>query len=174
MRPLPKRKDRRSLARTSALFPTLFCMTNGSRRTPIASSVPGPSASAIKRHYTHPPTRFCAFASRLRVRAGCISHVRCSYPRYHSPMQSVCASSRASAHFPLIGGPQYVVVPHLWNLEFLPPLLCLSALTLQLLSDVRFATKLMARSSGVATVPQSTTSLARGPAGTNLALRSNP
>jgi hypothetical protein len=36
-------------------------------------------------------------------------------------MQSVCASSRASAHFPLIGGPRYVVIPHIWNLEFLRP-----------------------------------------------------
>ena len=133
----------------------------------------GPSASAIKRHYTHPPTRFCAFASRLRARVGYISHVRCLYPRYHSPMQSVCASSRASAHFPLIGGPRYVVIPHMWNLEFFRPLLRLSTLTSQLLSDVHFATKLMALSSGAATVPQSTTSLARGPAGTNLALRFN-
>ena len=55
----------------------------------------------------------------------------------------------------------------------LSPSVFVQMLTSQLLSDVRFATKLMARSSGAATVPQSTTSLARGPAGTNLALRSN-
>src|SRR5579863_7791787 len=108
MRPLPKRKDCRGLACTSAPFPTLFCMTDGFRRTPIAFSVLGQSTRAIKRHYTHPPTLSCAFASRLRVRVGCISHVPCSYPRYHSLTQSVCASSRASAHFPLIVGPRCV------------------------------------------------------------------
>ena len=43
----------------------------------------------------------------------------------------------------------------------------------QLRSDVRYATKLAVRSSVAATVRQSTTYPARGPAGTNSALRSN-
>ena len=87
------------------------CITDLFRRTPIVCSVLGLSASATKRQYNHLLTRSCAFVSPLRVRAGCTSHVRCSYPRYHSPMQSVCASSRASARFPLIAGPQCVTCP---------------------------------------------------------------
>lgn len=74
------------------------------RRTPIACSVLGPSASVTRRRFTHLPIRSCAFASQLRVRAGYTSPVRCSYPKYHSPTQSVCASLRASARFPLIAG----------------------------------------------------------------------
>ena len=85
-----------------------FYMTNRFRRAPIACSVLGPSASVTRRHSTHLPTRSCAFASQLRVRAGCTSPVRCSYPKYHSPTQSVCASSRGLVRFLLIAGLQCV------------------------------------------------------------------
>src|SRR5260370_550557 len=71
-----------SLVRLYPIIPAT-CITDHLHRTPIVCSVLGPSASAsaTKRHHTHLPIRSCVFASRLRVRAGCTSRVRCSYPR---------------------------------------------------------------------------------------------
>jgi GATA zinc finger len=110
VRPLPKRKDRGSLARTSTSFILTFIGFTYFRRIPIACFVLGPSVTAKKRQTILQPTHFYAFVSLLRVRVGCTSHVQCLCPRCHSPTPSVCASSRVSARFPRIAGPRCVTV----------------------------------------------------------------
>jgi GATA zinc finger len=110
VRPLPKRKDRGSLARTSISFILPSIGFTYFRRIPIACFVLGPSVTATERQTILQPTRFYAFVSLLRVRVGCTSHVQCLYPRCHSLTLNVCASSRVSARFPRIAGPRCVAV----------------------------------------------------------------
>ena len=69
-----------------------------------------------KGQFIRQPTHFFGFASLQRARAGCTLRVRFSYRKYHSPTQSVCAWSRASARSPLIAGPRYAVAASLLKL----------------------------------------------------------
>jgi hypothetical protein len=85
-------------------------------RTLIAYFVRDQSAIAKKGQFIRQPTHFFAFASLRRARVGYTLRVQYSYPKYHSPTRSVCASSRASARSPLIAGPRYVVAPVLLRL----------------------------------------------------------
>jgi hypothetical protein len=110
VRPLPKRKDRGGLARTSTLLILSFIGLTYFHRILIVCFVLGPSVTAKKRQTILQPTRFCAFVNLLRVRVGCTLHVQCLCPRCHSPTPNVCALSRVSARFPRIAGPRCVAV----------------------------------------------------------------
>lgn len=85
-------------------------------RTLIAYFVRDPSATAKKGQFIRQPTHFFGFASLQRARVGCTWRVQFSYPKYHSPTQSVCAWSRASVRSPLIAGPRYAVAASLLKL----------------------------------------------------------